>query len=564
MAAPRRVSTLNTIIRRIISEDNARRQTEMQQLEQSAPTTHPTDITLKNAESIPDEKSPYKYMESYNSFESQTCRLGIWVLTFMAKEEIYNIAPAMEMMSDRDSDTLLTFTQYLNPNYICFRADHILRLDGTDIGLAIPDMRSAKDTVRAWNDAREFSLQNSIVRALAAVSCFIHFREFEEAVIRSLRLEDPHGMTEYFEQSACALFAELDNGNHYDINSAHEKWRKIKTLGANLTMLAEIFGGEGFLILFPLSELEVLLGKQLLEVHSIFTLCGVLCGLLQSTEMGKFFESMASAVGKPLIHKCCRGQSLTQSEFLQQLNSIRTQYSLPQVSELTPRLATSVLAKQPKSAPFGYCGSLEVKHVNPSLSLMPLSLLQFVGNHLEPEVVEYLIRQQLPREWAVIGREDISHPASRELLLCDHQGIMIPLCIDGAWTLFCYTNPARIDIDYLIKFVNPTKSCRRYDEALNMLSAWIPKRGPWIPNGLKLRSVKVVDSQGTDEKDSGIHIILDAIAMARTGKPEARPLNAQVCKGLRIKYFVHLLNELQEAVNKEAMNKISKTMENPR
>ncbi|KAI0418667.1 hypothetical protein F5X98DRAFT_373480 [Xylaria grammica] len=520
----------------------------------STHSTHSTSITLKNEDSILDGKFSCKYLEPYNSFEPQTPGLGTWVPMFMTKEEIYSTAPAMGRLDKSKSDSLLAFIRYLNPNYISFRADHVINIVGTD-GFTLPDMRSAKDTVRAWNNAREFGLRSSLIRALAAVSCFSHFRQFERAVVRSQLLENPDGMRTYFEDSACAMFAELDNETCRHTRVTVEKWRKIKNLGANLSVLARHFGGEGFLILFPLSELEVFLGKQLLGVHSTIALWKVLYDVLHSTEMGVFFKSMARTIGIPLIDNCCGGPSLPQREYFQRLDAIRLQYSLPPISESTPRLAASVLARKPGSAPFGYCDSLEAKHLTPNLPLTPLSLLQVAGN-LEPGIVEYLIRKNLPREWAVIGREEISRPATKGLLLCDYQGIMIPLLINNGWTLFCYTNPIRSDTDHLIKLINPTKSYDRHRVALNMLSAWIPSHAPWAPNGLKVQLVKVVESQRTVEDDSGIHVILNAIAMAGTGKPELRLLNEQICKGLRIKYFVHLLNDLQEVVNKEAMENI--------
>ncbi|KAI0432853.1 hypothetical protein F5Y09DRAFT_352859 [Xylaria sp. FL1042] len=197
-----------------------------------------------------------------------------------------------------------------------------------------------------------------------------------------------------------------------------------------------------------------------------------------------------------------------------------------------------VLANQPQSMAFGYCGGLglEVKHVNSDLSLTPFLLLQF-----------------LPPSWGIVGAEGISNTASRDLLLRSYRGIVIPLFMEGGWTLFCYTNPVYLDNDqHLLWFVDPTKSGSRYHAALKMLDGWIPKNQLWSPNGLKLELVKEIKSQLATEEDSGIHVIHEAIALARTGKLEPRTLNEQVCKGLRIKYFVQLLNELQEVVNKEA------------
>ncbi|KAI0809390.1 hypothetical protein GGR55DRAFT_649785 [Xylaria sp. FL0064] len=274
--------------------------------------------------------------------------------------------------------------------------------------------------------------------------------------------------------------------------------------------------------------------------------------------MGKLFKSMATPIGVPLVRSFWGGPSMTRSEFFLRLNHIRRSYSLSQILEFSPRLKSSILANQPRSVAFGYCGrlELEVKHWDLDLSLTPLSLLQLAGNHVEPQIVEYLIQKRLPRNWKIVGQKGLHNTASKDLLLCDYVGILIPLCIDGGWTLLCYSNPVYLqDDDCILKLVNPTKKGSRCHAALKLIEGWIPKDQPWIPNGLRLDLVTEVNSQQATEEDSGMHIILEALSMARTGKPESRPLNEQVCKGLRIKYFVELLNELQEVVNKEMQNK---------
>ncbi|KAH8163183.1 hypothetical protein CIB48_g5080 [Xylaria polymorpha] len=490
---------------------------------------------IDEEDSTQDKNTPCEYMAPYNSFEPQTPGLGTWVPMFMTKAEIYTRAPDIETLENNTSDAL---------------------------GLGFPDMNGLAKTVLAWNSAHKATRRDSLVRAFAAVSCFNHCRQFAETFVSKKLLEDPQTVTVDVSSGACTMFAKLDNEQYY-VNY-EEKWRRVKILGANLSILARNFGGEGFLILFPFSDLETLLEQRLLQFHTDDTeLWTVLGDLLRSTEMGKFFKSMAESIGQPLINEYYGELGSEKHEFLERLDTIRLQYSVPKVSERAPRLEINSKAWKSFPAFFMSCGGLKAMHISPDLSLAPMSLLQFASDHIKPEIVEYLIRQQLPREWAVLGKEDISRPASRELLLHDYQGIIIPLCIDNGWTLFCYTNPTHSEIDHLIKFTNPTKSDTRHHAALEIFSAWIPKDGPWVPRGLDLQLVQPVDSQSATETDSGIHIIIDAIAMAKTGKPESRPLNEQVCKGLRIKYFSHLLNELQETANKEAMKKTGEITETP-
>ncbi|KAI8944641.1 hypothetical protein F4801DRAFT_599454 [Xylaria longipes] len=365
-------------------------------------------------------------------------------------------------------------------------------------------------TVRAWNEADGSNLRDNLIRKFAAVSCFNHFRRFEEAVVHSEFLDDPQNMSGYFDDDIYAMFAKLDSGNRDRHIIIRAKWRRMKKLGSHLSMLARHLGGEGFLVLFPLFELEIVLRRRLIQFHWAAALWKMLDNLLRSTGMGKFFKSMANSVGVPLINKCYGGSSLPRHDILGRLNIMHAQYSLPTVSDYTPRLA-----------PFGYFGSLEARHLASDISLTPLSLLQFVGGRLDSEIVEYLIRQQLPREWAVLGKEDISHPATKELLLF-HQ-----------------------------PYVEPCKASCSVEDNLGL----DPNRCSVGPPGLRSKLVQQVDSQGATETDSGTHIIIDAIAMAKTGKPESRILNEQVCKGLRIKYFLCLINDLQETANKEAMKK---------
>ncbi|KAI0485416.1 hypothetical protein F4859DRAFT_511614 [Xylaria cf. heliscus] len=525
------------------------RQEQQQQITSTCRSTH---IAIEEDGDTPDTNSPCKYMAPYNNFEPQTSDLGIWVPMFMTKEEIFSKVPDRMLLDEKTSDQLSTFIKYINPTYICYRLEDILDLAKKRKGPVFPNMRSAESTVRAWNQAKGWNLKDRLIRAFAAVSCYNHSRQFQ-VMVHGQVLEQPRSTSQYFDDIVCAMFARLDGESEPDINT---KWRLVKNMGLNLSTLAKHLGGEAFLILFPLFELEIKVGDQFL--HWPTALWDTLGNLLRSTEMRKFFNSMASTVGIPLVNMCYGGPSLPRHEFFTQLNTIRAQYSLTKVSNYGPRVEIG-LSKYPTFIPFWYFNSFRPRRVAPNLSLSPSSLRQFFGDNIEPKIIEYLIRQELPREWEVLGKGDLSRPATKELLLCDYQGIIIPLLIDHGWTLVCYTNPIRSDVDYLIKFIDPTQSNKRYLEVAKMISTWIPKDAPWVPRGLGSELVQRIDSQSAARINSGIHIIIEAIAMAKTGKPESRPLNKQVCKGLRIKYFVHLLNQLQETANKEAVKNAPET-----
>ncbi|KAI0432854.1 hypothetical protein F5Y09DRAFT_339214 [Xylaria sp. FL1042] len=142
---------------------------------QSTDDEEDVDGYASDLESILDEDSPCEYMQPYNNFESvaSQCRgLGTWVPMFMTEGDLYGIAPAMEHPCERYPGSLVTFTRYLNSNYICSRADDILGLFETGFGLAILDIRDAKAVVQAWNSAYGFSLRSSLTRVFLAFGLF--------------------------------------------------------------------------------------------------------------------------------------------------------------------------------------------------------------------------------------------------------------------------------------------------------------------------------------------------------------------------------------------------------
>ncbi|KAI1358810.1 hypothetical protein F5Y08DRAFT_345304 [Xylaria arbuscula] len=206
----------------------------------SAPSPDTKDFRANN----PSYKC--KYLEPYNGFESQADGLGTWVLLFMTKGEIFDTAPAMKTLAADDSHNLLKFTQYLNPTYISFRAEHLLKSIDNGFDLKIPETRNVESMIREWNNAHGRGQKESITRAFAAVACFKLFNAFRKAVTISQGLKNPQDIETYFENSFYAMLAEFDRGSPHPNTSALEKWSKVKNLGASLYALAKNFGGDGF------------------------------------------------------------------------------------------------------------------------------------------------------------------------------------------------------------------------------------------------------------------------------------------------------------------------------
>ncbi|KAI0378336.1 hypothetical protein F5Y04DRAFT_262413 [Hypomontagnella monticulosa] len=310
------------------------------------------------------------------------------------------------------------------------------------------------------------------------------------------------------------------------------------------------FGGESFLILFPIPEVLISIGIDETRIATYDRIWGHIRSILEKTEIGEFFRSLSGAVGDLLLTRFRGGAS---TGIVERLTSVLKEYSLEGVTPNSPTAYGFHLYLTPKLTPLAFCGKLDsLVHLSSDSSLRPKSLLELIDGTLSEDVVRHLIHQRLPRNWSVLGRAEISKAASRDLLLHNFEGIIIPLCIDHGWCFFCYVNPTRVDVTSPITFINPTGSSARFYTALFLLSKWIPEHESWVPKGVAVERVEVVKSQAACDRDSGIHVVLNAISMAESGKPETRLLDGGVCEALRVKYFVTMLNEMQEAVSKAA------------
>ncbi|OTA57875.1 hypothetical protein K449DRAFT_385938 [Hypoxylon sp. EC38] len=230
-------------------------------------------------------------------------------------------------------------------------------------------------------------------------------------------------------------------------------------------------------------------------------------------------------------------------------------YSLRSITETPPKVGIEILSCQPELAPLVYCGPWSGPvHLSAESSLFPDSLLKLVNGCLMGDVIRYLLRQELPDNWCVLSQNDILQVADENMLLHDYRGIVIPLCLSNGWTFLFYTNPTSCPDAYPLQFVDPnlcfSGDLSRFLKAKDLVSRWIPKDAAWVPEEINEHQIKLASSQGASRLDSGIHVILNAIAMAKTGESESRELNARMCKAIRARYFVILLNDMRTAIEK--------------
>ncbi|KAI1766539.1 hypothetical protein GGR53DRAFT_485706, partial [Hypoxylon sp. FL1150] len=333
------------------------------------------------------------------------------------------------------------------------------------------------------------------------------------------------------------------------------KWRNIMKLGGQLSPLMKDYGGESFLILFPLYELGVSIEEKLTSIHSFQYAWDMIRSLLQHTGLGELFRSLSSAVGNLLISRF-RTRGSADRSFMTHIAPVFEKYLLKGISEHSPRLVMDkpVVARW---APIAVCGNRNHSyvHLSEGLSLYPWDLLTLINEDLNENVVHHLIRQELPYGWRLLKREETCKTADKAMLLDDFDGYIIPLCIDGGWCLVCYVNPMRSETTHPITFIDPRKSKQRHTRVLDLLADWISRDQGWVPKEIDAQSTKVVDVQTTRKQESGIHVILHAVSMAKAGQPECRPMNEKMCRDFRVRHFVTLLNEVHQEFTEVASKK---------
>ncbi|KAH9907961.1 hypothetical protein F4778DRAFT_798019 [Xylariomycetidae sp. FL2044] len=169
--------------------------------------------------------------------------------------------------------------------------------------------------------------------------------------------------------------------------------------------------------------------------------------------------------------------------------------------------------------------------------------------------MEFQICQQLPKDWIIFNEAEFAKPASKNILLDRSIGIEVPVQIKSTWLCICYFNPKHDDTDRPnpITVMNPTCDYDILYKAMDLLSKWIPKGAEWLPGCVSMDTVKVIECQRSSRYDSGIHVSLGVIYMAKYGKPEGRRLDNAACKALRVRYFDSLFRSKQVAAHKASV-----------
>ncbi|KAI1136570.1 hypothetical protein F5Y05DRAFT_414830 [Hypoxylon sp. FL0543] len=486
------------------------------------------------------EASHCAYLTKEIPFMPQPPGLSAWVPMFMNRDEFHSIGPHLDI-SDATSRTpevakgLFDFIKFLNPPYLCARAEYILSLAGK-ANITLRGLDTIQDAMKLWNTTSYHGVGQKyitdIAKAFSAFHCFNQCKNMPRFSARKNQFfESSELLEDDSELEVFHKFAELDPeylGRPVP-KFYLQKWRNIVRFGARLSSLLNDNGGEPFMILFPLYELGICIEEKLVDTHFMDYLWGVIKSLLVKTGLGGFLRSLSSAVGELLLSGFGNPR-IPRPKFAENLLPVLRGYSLSGIQLESPRESLDTLIGEPRYAPLVYCGN--------SYGSFPASL------------VRHLLCQGLSDDWCVLGEVETRQVASENMLLHDYKGVVIPLRIFGAWTLFFYTNPTRSKVTYPMKFIDPTNSVLRFTAATRLLTKWIPVQGDWVPDNVDLRSIRRIASQVASLEDSGIHVILHAIAMAKTGRPESRPLGVGMCKAIRLRYFVNLLNEMQTAVTK--------------
>ncbi|KAI0130830.1 hypothetical protein F4814DRAFT_456791 [Daldinia grandis] len=524
----------------------------------SPPEYSNTDISTESTEDNSDS-GVCDYTTCGLAFEPQIPHLDAWMPMFMSEDEFYHSRPSVEeIRSTVDmggiSDRLFIFIKLLNPPYLCCRAEKYICWTGQDRTSVLRKLDTLSDIVKAWNKGAN-PRTSHIAKALIAVKCYKKSIEMKNANFHERQsLADPSTDSEPSEEDTPQyIIPRLLQAEPKKVHVDEQKWADIIEYGKRLSSLSGDFGGQPFLSLFPLAELDWHMNyTSLVDSHAIQHIWEPLSNLMKRTGLGQFFRSLSHAVGD-ILHRKLLGEDISSLDFRDRLASVFDEYSLKGILSCSPRPNSLPSSIAPGLTPLVYCGRVtSLTQLNSESSLSPRSLLGLIDGVLSEDIIQHLIRQRLPNDWTILGRSEISKAANEDLLLHSFRGIIIPLCIDDGWALICYTNPKRAKVTYPITIINPTTSDYRFQAVLGLLSKWIPEQEDWVPKDVTAQHVENVKCQAACERDSGVHIVLHAVAMANLWVPETRPLDRKVCRALCMRYFITTLNELQQAVSKVA------------
>ncbi|OTA96662.1 hypothetical protein M434DRAFT_27534 [Hypoxylon sp. CO27-5] len=509
------------------------------------------------------------YLTQNIPFTPQLSGMSAWAPMFMSEDEFYSIGfqwkksdtiPKMQEVLDG----LFAFRKFLNPPYLCIRAFHILSVAG-EIDIYPNTLNTTQGVVKLWNVADHTGpgvnynkYTADISKALSAFYCFTQYKNTSGLLTRND--QSPHSnetLENDLELKFFDEFARMECENFRSgpvQKSDKERWRNIAKFGGRLSSLLNDHGGRSFVFWFPLHELSTCIEEELVDTQSMDYLWEGIRGLLVKTGLGDFLKSLSTEADE-LLFSSLGIRQVSPLTAMDTLSPVFRMYSLGSTTETPPKVDIEILSCQPELSPLVYFGSYSGPvHLSAESSISPNSLLKLVDGLLDGDVMRHLLRQELPDDWCVLSRNETRQVADENMLLHDYRGIVIPLCLSHGWTFLFYANPMRCPDAYPLQFVDPNLcfggDLSRFLEAKDLVSRWIPEDAAWVPRRVNEHEVKLASSQAASRLDSGIHVIVNAIAMAKTGEPESRALNARMCKAIRARYFVILLNDMRTAIEK--------------
>ncbi|KAI5928259.1 hypothetical protein F4810DRAFT_185818 [Camillea tinctor] len=529
----------------------------------SKPNDTSNDISLLKLPSAADpiaksdtHPSLGEYLTHSTTFEYGLSRLGIWVPTFITKDEICSVMPLVNELDVTERRKkmiagLLDFSKLLNPFYLYFQARKMFSLMKEGKISVYREPRNIEDIIISWNRAVT-STEDHVLQAIISFRCFQKCKEHMKKLMEERKgLAGAGSLEESIEWSTCTTFAQMEKrmkqsereSKHASVSET-KKWLHILKLGEGMSAMQEAFGGLNFLVLFPFYELTHHTKETFFNMYKFPYVWQALINIIQSTSLGEFFRSMAAEIGDALL-KQLGGSDILAQNFGSLLSSHCIKHGLTPTVVHLRGLDRSYIIEHPEQSSLAFVQPLKPLRLDMNTTLLPKELIQFMGGNLGKDIVQYLIRRDLAGNWAIMGEDDIPKTANLKLTLEKHYGIQIPLFINNGWVLVQCVTSTIAQGKYSISFLDPAGGKDRLRTVLSLLSSCAIDRA-------NIHEVHEVDCQAASEQDSGIHIILHAEAMRRNGKPETRQLNRQVCKALRIKYFVALLDAVYSAAYKKS------------
>lgn len=262
--------------------------------------------------------------------------LDAWAPMFTSEAELRNIGPRVNEIhttprSYKVARGFYDFIECLNPAYLSGRAEYLTKRFPRTLRL-----ENTRELVTSWHAVGEgYSDEvNDISIAFMAVRCFDLYQKTHNTIFLRSRVSDEDEELETFTDYAESE-RDIRKGSVI-LKKDKTKWRDIMRLGGQLSSLLKDFGGESFLILFPLHELSDKIGESLVSIHSIQYPWNMIRSLLEHTGLGDFFRSLSGAVGDLLISRF-RTQDDPKGSFMEHIAPVFEKYYLKGITKNTPR-----------------------------------------------------------------------------------------------------------------------------------------------------------------------------------------------------------------------------------